>query len=113
MTKASDALLNEFISYYNADDRTLSMDDDLDQSAGQSAARLVRVLGVHSGEAVALLRAMAADEAHPLLGEIEDESQYPWTESPEDLAVFQYLAQHISDRMNSLLPTSINQPREE
>ena len=95
-----DALVDEFGSYYQADELALFLHEDLDSHADDSAKRLARVLGESALQAAALLRDAAADRTHPLVGAIEYETAYGWTGSEDDWVLFQYLVRRIADGLH-------------
>jgi hypothetical protein len=96
-----DALLHEFAAYYTADELPGFIDDHLLDRGGESADRLVHILGDDAAELPGLLREMAADPGHPLLETIGIETQFDWNGDLESWAKFQQLARHIADRIDA------------
>ncbi|RSM77062.1 hypothetical protein DL991_21160 [Amycolatopsis sp. WAC 01375] len=92
-----DALLNEFISYYNSDELELFIHDNLEEQADESAERMVHILGDRAVEVASLMREMAADPAHPFYRTICKRTMYDWDEDQDSWAKFQQLAQRVSD----------------
>src|SRR5689334_7323500 len=72
-------LLDEFASYYNADELPLFIDSGLEQMAADSGDRLVHAAGpAGAGEIAGLLRSILDDHEQPLFQQIEDDTQYDW-----------------------------------
>jgi hypothetical protein len=72
-------LLEEFTSYYNADELPLFIDSGLEEMAAQSGDRLVHAAGPEGAAAIAgLLRSVLEDREQPLFQQIEDDTQYDW-----------------------------------
>ena len=94
---AREALLQEFSSYYQADELPTFLYDGLDQRVDGSARRLARRLGDDSGQASALLREAAADRAHSFIEEIEDATVYGWTGDDEDWILSRHLVLRLAD----------------
>ncbi|HEY8578630.1 MAG TPA: hypothetical protein VIL72_02000, partial [Beijerinckiaceae bacterium] len=73
------ALLDEFASYYNADELPLFIDSGLEEMADQSGDRLVQAVGPEGrAELAGQLRSLLEDRWQPLLQQIEDETLYDW-----------------------------------
>lgn len=96
-----DALLDEFTAYYTADELPGFIDDHLLEHGGDSAARLVHILGDGAAELPDLLREMAADPGHRLVETIGMQTQYDWNGDPESWEKFQRLARHIADHIEA------------
>ncbi|OXM47974.1 hypothetical protein [Amycolatopsis alba] len=92
-----DALLDEFILYYNVDELGLFIYDNLAEHADESAERMVRILGDRAVEVARLMREMAADPAHPFYQTICSRTMYDWAEDQDSWARFQQLARRMSD----------------
>lgn len=76
---AQQILLDEFASYYNADELPLFIDSGLEEMAGQSGDRLVHAAGPEGAPEIArLLRSLLEDRWQEPLQRIEDDTQYDW-----------------------------------
>ncbi|WP_143105077.1 hypothetical protein [Amycolatopsis regifaucium] len=90
-------LLNEFGTYYLADELGYFVDDALEEHADHSATRIVRFHSDLAAEVADLLQKMAADPAHPLFETIGKETLYDWNGDQDSWAKFQRLARRMSE----------------
>jgi hypothetical protein len=92
-----DVLLDEFSTYYQADELPLFIETGLSEWVDDSAARIVNFHADVAPQAADLLRNMASDPAHPLLETIAAQTTFGWNGDPHSWEVFQKLALRMAD----------------
>lgn len=101
--RPQDAVMHEFIAYYNSDADEDFVRQSVDEWAWESACRLFRVTGNRQAEVSLLLRSLAADKVHPLIEPLEIASLTSWTGEIGSWRLFQSLATAIAGRIDALL----------
>src|SRR4051794_1034690 len=100
-----EAVVSEFVNYYNADELPLILAGDVDAEAGASGGRLVHVLGARAREAVALLQRVVDDSEGALLEELDRRTMYAWRGTEEDWELFLRIVHGISVSVEHELST--------
>jgi hypothetical protein len=99
-------LIQEFSSYYTADELPSLIQGNLDEWIDTSARRLFHNHRGSAREIAALLRAAAADRSHPIVADLEYASVYDWTDTEDDWAIFQHITRGIAEGMERALGPS-------
>jgi methionine salvage enolase-phosphatase E1 len=97
-----DAVVNEFVCYYQADELPQVL-SDVTGHADDSAERLVEELGPSASQVAVMLRELADDQRHPLVYRIQGEIRYKWYRTDRDWAAFRVLVRRIADRIDAAL----------
>jgi hypothetical protein len=96
-------MLEEFVSYYNADELEGFIHDGLQEQVDDSAARMVHILGGRACEVAALLSEMAANREHPLFETVGRQTMVDWNADPVWWDAFQAIAERMADRIAAAL----------
>ncbi len=94
---AREVLLEEFATYYQADELSLFTATGLPDWVDNSASRIVQFHADVGSQVANLLREMASDATHPLFQTIENQTMFGWNGDPESWGVFQQIAQQMAD----------------
>jgi hypothetical protein len=96
MTDPRQVLIQEFSSYYMADEIQSLIRGDLDPWIDASVRRLAYHYGDRANEVAALLQAAADDRSAPIVADLEAASVYDWSGTDGDWVVFQHIARGIA-----------------
>lgn len=92
-----EALIQEFGTYYLADELMADWAKSLERWAWDSARRLIRRIGdAQAPDLIALLTAAQDDPEHPLVQTLCDETLVAWTDEPQEWHELQQLLETIA-----------------
>lgn len=106
MRDPREVVLDEFASYYHADELAFVVPDGVDDWADDTARRLVHLLGGRASEAVAVLQRVSRRQDDELLEELDRRTWYGWSGTAENWALFCAIVARIELSVHEQLTAS-------